>query len=367
MNTEKPPKKVVYLLGAGASHACVSSVESSLGILMGDLGGELCNRLRDLIQNDFSEDRRLVNLVNEVVTETTDFEHIITFLGDAPSSSHRQFAEEVRKAFAIVLRERLNSIREENQGSEIGLYKVLLDIYNIPSYHEVLQGIITINYDEYIEEAIEEIGRCQIDFGIEVEPLSDKPESLRLLKLHGSLGWRDTWPISRGQDTVPTLWIPPGIQKVKHAYPFNLLWGLAREMLSCDVLRIIGCRLGANDWDLISLLFTMCHANFATSPQIEVIDAPIHVAHMKEMHPYLELLSILEIEHIGSQFVAALTTGPPQDFAEFSREKQKGIIESAGTRENWFELWLREKVESIQIDLGTVSTDLNLVSDFLNA
>lgn len=367
MNAEPLPKKVVYLIGAGASQACVESVGSSKGILMRHLGEPLSDRLQELVRTQYSGDQSIVNLVNTVVNEETDFEHIITFLDDAPSLRHRQFAEESRRAFADVLRERLFDISKETQGDEFKLYKVLLDMYNIESFLEALQGLITINYDEYLEGAIEEIGGFQIDFGIQVEPSTQQDEHLRLLKLHGSFGWRDTWPITREQDHDSTLWIPPGIHKAKQAYPFNVIWGLAREMLSCDVLRVIGCRLGANDWDLISLLFTMRHVHAATRPQIEVIDAPKHVEQLKKDYPYLGLLSLLEIEEIGRRFISEFTGWPPKEFSEFTSEEREHIIRSAGNSENWFELWLSAKVESLAIDLGTVSTDLGIVEEFLAA
>ena len=334
---------------------------------MRDLGKPLHNELRELITNGFSGDDSLVNLVNSVIDDTTDFEQIITFLQDAPSLLHRQFAEAMRKTFEEVLRSRLSLINEETQGDAIRLYKVLLDIYNIPKCPEDLQGIITTNYDEFMEEAIEQVGNAPVDFGIQVEPSSQQPGRFRLLKLHGSFGWRDAWPISRWQNNDDTLWIPPGIHKAKQAYPFNVLWGLAREMLSCDILRVIGFSLTANDWDLISLLFTMRHVNFATRPQIEMIDAPQHVELLKEKYPYLELLSMLEIEPTGSQLIAEFTGWPLQQFGTLTVEQKSELFRVAGTRKNWFERWLNAKVESFYIELGDVSTDAGLVEEFLMA
>ena len=138
-------------------------------------------------------------------------------------------------------------------------------------------------------------------------------------------------------------------------------------MISCDVLRIIGFSVTANDWDLISLLFTMCHVSSADRPQIEVIDAPKHAEQLKKQYPYLKLLSLLEIETIGKQFVTEFTGWAPRNFDDFSEEEQQHIIESAGTQENWFQLWLNVKVESLYIDKGDVSTDTGLVEEFLNA
>ena len=367
MNPAKSATRVVYLLGAGATQACVSSVRSPHRILMTDLGQPLNERLQELVSSGFYADATLRNLVNSVIDDSTDFEHVITFLDDAPSLRHRQFADEMRKAFENVLRDRLDRIRQETQGDAVGLYRVLLDMYNIRRCPESLKGIITINYDDYMEDAIEQVCETPVDFGIRVDPVLGDGDGVKLLKLHGSFGWRDTLPISRGANGDATLWIPPGIHKAKQAYPFNVLWGLARELLSCDVLRVVGCRLGANDWDLISLLFTMRHVNVVDRPQIEVIDAPKHVQELKKEYPYLELSSILEVDQIGSQLITEFTGWTPKPFADFDDGEQKQIIELARLNRNWFELWLYAKIEYLVIELGDVSTDKGLVEQFLEA
>ena len=56
-------KRVVYLLGAGASHACVTRVGSPHGILMSDLAGPLGLKLQRIIAKGFSEDDSLKSLV----------------------------------------------------------------------------------------------------------------------------------------------------------------------------------------------------------------------------------------------------------------------------------------------------------------
>ncbi len=359
--------KVVYLLGAGASHACVSHVGCPHGILMKHLGQPLTEKLRTLLQDGYLDDDSLNNLVNSVIDETTDFEQVITFLGEAPSEIHRRFANEMKSAFEAVLRSQLQRIRTEIKDDPIELYKVLIDLYNIEEFPEKLEGIITINYDEYIEKAIEQVSTCSIDFGFRVQPSNPNTLKLRLLKLHGSFGWQDTWPTARGCDGNSTLWIPPGIQKAKQAYPFNVLWGLAREMLSCNVLRIIGCRLGPNDWDLISLLFTMRHVNYEERPRIEVIDAPSHVEDLKQTYPYLELRSILEVDRIGSKFVAEFTGTSPRRFDELDEEERAEVIRAAGTDRNWFELWLKLLAETLYVELGSVLTTTKTVEAFLES
>ena len=83
-----------------------------------------------------------------------------------------------------------------------------------------------------------------------------------LIKLHGSFNWKRGFrSIIVDEEQAKTveqeemLWIPPSIEKERDAYPFNLLWGKAFQLLDCDVLRIIGCKLSQNDWGLISLLY----------------------------------------------------------------------------------------------------------------
>ena len=272
---------------------------------MRDLTEPLQGRLRQLVENGFSGNESLEQLVNSV-DENTDVEHIITFLDDVPSSIHRKFATEMRRAFEEVLREKLELIRDETFGNPTELYQVLLDIHNTEAFPELLHGIMTTNYDEYIETAVEQVWDCSVDFGIRVEPSTPGSGSPMLLKLHGSFGWQDALPILRGNNQDATLWIPPGIQKAKQAYPFNVLWGSARELLACDILRVVGCRLGPNDWDLISLLFTMKHANIAHRPRIEIIDAPKHANALKMSYPYLDVLSILDVEPVGSRLINEL-------------------------------------------------------------
>ena len=333
------PTRVVYLFGAGASHACVSRINSPHGILTKHLIEPIQNRLRELVTNGFSDNPGLTDLVNSM-DEKTDIEHLITFIDEIPSLQHRKFAAEMRMAFEQVLREKLEIIRDENQGDPIELYEVLLDLHEVGQFPEVLHGIITLNYDEYIETAIQRVHECAIDFGIRVDQSSDNPEPPRLLKLHGSLGWQDTWPISREDTGDATLWIPPGIQKAKQAYPFNVLWGSAREMLACDVLRVVGCRLGANDWDLISLLFSMRYAGMSKRPQIEIIDAPSHAISLDQSYPYLELKSFLEVEPVGSVIINEFTAKPIQKFDAFGDAEQQEILTMVGRDRNWFDVWL---------------------------
>ena len=337
-------KSVVYLLGAGASHACAKFVGSAHGILMRDLNPLLDREVRLLVRKSVDCDRKLAELVNAVIDddEDTEFEHIITFLDESPSERHRNFAGRLREAFQSVLRRQLDAIERE-VGNRLTLYSALLDMHRIEGFGEELKAILTTNYDNFAETAARKGHNMAIDFGIQMEDQDcEEKEVLRLLKLHGSFSWHDEWPVREASAPPKTLWIPPGIQKSKGRYPFNVLWGLAREALDCDVLRIVGCRLSGSDWDLISLLFTTRHGNTNRRPfTVEVIDSPGHAAVLQKTYRYLDVKSLVEIETygIGRKIVGNLLGSEAREYVGLDQAERE-LVESASR--NWFQLWLAE-------------------------
>lgn len=364
-------KSVVYLIGAGASHACVEFVGCARGILMRHLNPLLAKAVRELVTADGEIDSTIVSLVNAVVDENTDFEHVITFLEESPSALHRNFANKLKNVFERVLRRELETIQMEVGADRLKLYSALLDMYKVNGFTENLKGILTINYDNYIEEAIQNTFGNTADFGVQVEGHAGTDESLVLLKLHGSLEWSDRWPI-HNFDGSSTLWIPPGIQKSKERYPFNVVWGRAREVLDCNVLRIVGCRLSGSDWDLISLLFTTRHTNASRGGYtIEVIDSPFHAINLQKQYPYLEIKSILEIDdyELGNQIVGEFLRSEPQEFASMDVEEQKRVLDAVPSEENWFRLWLVQMAEALSVEptISTILTDTGEFNDLLNA
>ena len=280
--------RVVYLIGAGATHGAAAAAGSALGTLTRDLCPAIAVRVRELYEAKYGDDRVLGSLVNSAVDDDTDYEHIITFLDQSVSSKHRGFAEDLRLAYEEVLRARLGAVNTELGAPPTALYSALIDLYQLDGFRETLSGILSLNYDDYLERAIEEELGLAANFGVRVEDGQESADSILLLKLHGSFGWKDSWPIRRLSGNSARLWIPPGIRKAKEIYPFNLLWGLARQVLDCDILRIIGCNLGPNDWDLISLLFTTRFGHDTGLPYtIEVVNSPQHAIDLQKAFPYL--------------------------------------------------------------------------------
>ena len=356
-------KKVSYLIGAGGSHACVKMLGSPNGILMSDLAPELVVGIKRLVQSN-AQYRPLLRVVNEIVGEEADFEHLITFFDESPSAVHRAFADGLRQVFEDVLNARLEQIETEYGRNRTSLYTALFDMYNVKDIDESLHGVLTLNYDDYLEVAaaeIHDLPRIDLDFGAS----TNGARRSWLLKLHGSFAWEDAWPIRRreaGSSSRP-LWIPPGIRKGKERYPFNLLWGLARDVLNCDVLRVIGCRLGPSDWDLISLLFGTRHANRERDLpySIEIIDSPKHAARLQECYPYLGVKSLFEIDTlgVGRNLVGEFMGTAPCRYDQLSEAETTRlweVVERMGN-ENWFRRWLVQMGESLQATLGEESTD----------
>ena len=347
--------KVVYLFGAGASHACVAGKTGTPGILMTHLAQPLADAVHGLTNSEDSKYAPLRRLANDVVTEKVDVEHVITFLDQSPRLVHRQFAEELRRIFATVLQKQLATLKDRLKEDRFRLYVAVMEMHKRHGVNEDLHGVLTLNYDDYIEAAAAKVYDSGAELGVSVGPAPALGDHLRVLKLHGSFDWVDQWPITKAPsaDMDRPLWIPPGIQKSKDRYPFNALWGLARELLDCDVVRIVGCNLSGRDWDLISLLFTTRYGQPDKAPyDVEMIDSPLHAAELRKRYPYLNIRSLLDMERydIGKEMVAELIGGPPRWCHSLEEDEQVALKAQAKKGRNWFQLWLRFIAEALGID-----------------
>ena len=133
-------------------------------------------------------------------------------------------------------------------------------------------------------------------------------------------------------------------------------------------LRIIGCRLSGNDWDLVSLLFNSLHVRTEGRPyRVEVIDSPKQARLLKGRHPYLAATSLLEINGIGPAIVSELLGGPARPFGDLRGRDRKALFGDSFDDTNWFELWLRKKAEGLFLELDSLETDRNILQDFLEA
>jgi hypothetical protein len=356
----KLPRRVVYLLGAGATQGSVGFSGGTANLLMAGLIPDLLVELRALIASATEEKKLLSTFINEVVSEETDFEQLTTFLEDAPSAAHRRLAVQFKEVFFKVLQSKLDATASALGSPRSHLYAALVDMHQVVGNDEQLSGFLTLNYDGFLEHAIEtHLGRS-VDYGVFVErPDLGLSRPIRVLKLHGSFSWVDSWPMKLSTVDTAARWIPPGIRKAKGDYPFNTIWGLARELLDCDVVRIVGCRLDENDWDLISLLFTTMHAHGdGHTYELEVIGRPSSAREIQRRFPYLQAKSLLEIKDIGETIIAELLGGAPARYETLDGDQRKIVEQSAESKiRNPFEYWLVQKAEALTRDLGGISTD----------
>ena len=177
---------------------------------MADLGLPLANAVRDLIRAKPRKYGSLKTLVNNFIHDKIDFEHIITFLDESPSITHREFAEELRKIFAKVLKREFREIERDIGKERFGLYSALLDMYLTDGCPEALHGILSINYEKNLEEAARLLYGEKVDCGLSARDIGSSSRSLVLLKLHGSSNYKDIWPIEVTRKArTNSLWIPP--------------------------------------------------------------------------------------------------------------------------------------------------------------
>lgn len=355
--------KVVYLFGAGASQGELSHTGAPIRILMQDIVDGITKR----IESDHIESLYDVN--NELTIEGIDVEHLMTLYESSGTRKHSEIARELKKLF-----------REEIQG-RIGLlggsfsptlFASLIELHLIQGFNEELVAILTINYEDLIERAMQCV-KNGINYSIKVinkhTSYLVKETSIPILKLHGSFNWKNEYPIALVNDIEreeDVLWIPPGVVKRREDYPFSLIWGRAKELLECDILRIIGCSLSRNDWELVSLLYASQKLRTdGKSYKIELIDPPAKCDKIKEDYKYLNIDTILDIHVVRDYLIREYFprhAGKPVT-EEILNELKQSITSD---KYNIFEIWLRamgEKLrdEGVSLAIGGVNHFENFV------
>lgn len=349
------PVRVGYLLGAGATQGCISYAGSSRSLLMTGLAQELNDRMHQLVGDQYKDRPAIRRLVNDAIDSSMNFEQLITFLEDVGIEAYRKLARELRSIFANVLRAELEGVSRELGPERSFLYQAMVDMHSVEAIGEELAGFLTLNYDVLLDHAIELMG-LRVDNGVSVGAQAELDErlSVPVLKLHGSFGWEDDRPIEPASSHAGELWIPPGIRKTKTDYPFNAIWGRAHELLDCDILRVVGCNLGANDWDLVSLIFRTMHTNASRAPYvIEVISWLHDSERVRGQFPYLNVRSLVDLPKIGKDLTVEVF-GEERRSDVLTEEDRRVIDQKIGS--NPFERWLRLKGETVIANGDAITT-----------
>ena len=339
--------KVAYLFGAGASEGELKLNGTSKSILMEDIATEIAVKIRD------AADRRFDEVSNDLIAGV-NIEYLITLYEASGTSLHNDIAKKLKTLFRQEIQDRINELGESFKPT---LLSALIDMHEISELGEELVIVLTTNYEDLIEKAMLSV-KGGVNYLIRVissaEYLKVMENSPPILKLHGSFNWKNDDPIliqSNISDEENVIWIPPGMVKRRQYYPFDLIWGKARELLECDVLRIVGCSLSLSDWELLSLLFTtQTRRTEVYQPYIiELIDYPEKCEQIKTEYSYLRnLKTILEISEVQEFLVK---TYLPQYIGQatipFDKIDTVAKHLDNDSKINIFELWLRAKGEKL--------------------
>jgi len=367
---EYSPKQVVYLLGAGATQAEVDyQGGEKVNLLMRDLNGlgeGICSRIIKKAKK-YKELKIKLGDKNEI-----DIEKLVSLLANTGIEKYKEVAAEFRRLYYQVILESLAKV-EVLEKPELAMG--LLDMHRNKHFNEKvekLSGIISLNHDNLFQVASKKIFGG-INLGVEFDSTSFKLEEKAplVIKLYGSFNWKKALPIrvlelklpsktkedtSKSQEDI--LWIPPSILKESKDYPYNKLMGLAYEMLAskCDILRIIGCSLSQNDWNVISLLFNaqynqhLCRGNCF---KIELIMNQKNGERIKKDCSYFQ-----NIVPIGY-----LTDG---DFDVY-KTYEDGNLPKGSELNNPFKYWLKTKVQYHkyrgEIDIDSIDEALKKIME----
>lgn len=334
--TKPSPKRIVYLWGAGATHAEAHRLGAAVSLLMRDT-------------DDFGEGitTRILKRTSKRVRSAfgigqgVDIEKLISLLAASGTEAHTLMAEEMRENYFGELRASLATAKVRDHPH---LAEQLLRIHTDPQFQEeveTLSGITTTNHDGLLQIASQNVYKgINLGFPFASEDFaSTNSHSIPpILQLHGSFTWKFGVPINIGRlrrtsKYAETIWIPPTILKESKNYPFNKLSGLAYEILTrqCDVLRVVGASLTQNDWNILSLIFNAQQHNEHQGRNaflIELIMPHDHGESIKRDCAYLN-----NITPIGY-----LTEGR---FAEFKDTE----IPPESDMANPFAYWLGEKIQ----------------------
>jgi hypothetical protein len=345
--TTSQTKQIVYLIGSGATQA-----EADYR------GGEKV----DLLMKGLSQ--RILQRANTDRTlklQEPDIEKLISLLTATGIADYIKEAAVLREAYYEEILENLSKAGIlQKPDLAIGLFEMHNNV--LFKQFERLSGVISLNHDNLFQVASRKVHGC-INLGFNFEQTYFKwgrPEKVpRVIQLHGSFNWLNALPIkvvelaSQNRYDQDMLWIPPSILKELKDYPYNKLTGLAYELLlkRCDILRIIGCSLSQNDWNIISLLFNAQYKQFFHNKlcfKIQLImppEAGEEVA--KEMSYFKNLFPI--------QY---LTDG---NFADYKKDKSDRSSEMSNPFKYWIKAKVNYHINKKELDLKTIGKTLKKI------
>lgn len=288
-------QKIVYLFGAGATHAEIANLEP-------DPQEDTFQRERGLLIGHVS--RRVIGIAQSRKEYLADIQMIsgsnapqnIELLISLIENSRIKESETKSHILKTLVREDIEGILKMSVVEKFYLHKALLELHQHKSVKgkEKVLGLISLNYDAVLDNAYEAIYNEPPNYSFSLtDAVSNK--SIPLLKLHGSFNWKNV--TIRGRERSVDI-IPLGTNKNYLHLPYNFIWGRALEILiQCDVLRIIGCSLSQNDMHLIDLLFK-AHIEKGKAIEIQIINSDLEGDRLQGDYGFFpEIKPLTKIEH----------------------------------------------------------------------
>lgn len=252
-------KQVVYLIGAGATHAEILHRGAPIvNMLMSDsrtLGPGVSRRILARLT---ARERELLG-----PTDIADIEKLISLLAACGVRQMSDLAEKLRRYYFEDLCTKIpNRVLRGSMLADglLGLHRTLEESRKA----ERLVCLLSTNHDGLLQRSSQKVFEgLNLGFPFVSNEFRHNDALFPILQLHGSFTWRFgvptiVEPISRQSKYRHDIaWIPPTIAKEAKQFPYNKLMGIAYEILAknCDVLRIIGASLTQNDWNILSLIF----------------------------------------------------------------------------------------------------------------
>ncbi len=256
-------KRIVYLFGAGATHAELQNIEPDL-----DKKDELL--VSSVSSRVIARARRDPNYLRDVrtISGTKGSLNIELLISLIENSKIHEWEYKTRRLRTLV-QEDIEEILTPSRTRRFYLHKALFELHKHAATQakEELTGLISLNYDSVLDTAYRQFyGAERYCFSLDPEPAATG--RIPLLKLHGSFNWKNK--TIRGRKRTIEI-IPLGSSKSYMHPPYVCIWNQALEtLIGCDTLRVIGCSLSQNDVHLIDLLFK-AHLERGAAFEMEII------------------------------------------------------------------------------------------------
>jgi hypothetical protein len=261
---EAKRSKIVYLFGAGATHAELQNIEPDVvardhGLLVNNVSSRVIARARR--DAAYVKDMRMISGTKG----SLNIELLISLI---ENSKIHGWEYKTRRLKTLV-QEDIEEILTASRTRRFCLHKALLELHShaVTREGEELMGLISLNYDDVLDTAYKlYYGAPRYCFSLDDDPPGTG--KIPLLKLHGSFSW--TNKMIRGRKRTIEI-IPLGSTKSYMHPPYVCIWNQALEtLIGCDTLRVIGCSLSQNGVHLIDLLFK-AHLERGAAFEMEII------------------------------------------------------------------------------------------------